>query len=229
MKLRMAFIPALLTIMLSGSNVAAGYTFLFTDASGNPNTSFSVGVGQTVTIDVYVAQTGSSTGLSAQGLNSGGVQLNTSSPSIATVTSVTPNAQFDNSSSGIGANAFVTVNQVFSPAIKAPTTGSTPPPLNAVLLGAFTFTGQSAGSTLTVTAVPSTGTSVNVIAPGGADSGSIDSMLSASPVSASINVFAVPEPASMILCGLAVSGFGAGVLRRRFLGKKEQAAAVRAE
>jgi hypothetical protein len=222
MKLRIVFLSALLTLLFGGSAARADYTFLFTDASGTASNIFTVAQGQTIDIRVYLSQTGASTGLSAQGLNSGGVQLNTAAPSIATVTGVAPNAAFDNKSTTTGANANVTENQISNPAVKAPTSG---PDANRILLGTFTFTasGVNTGTTLTVTAIPSTGTSVNVIAPGGPDSGSIDGIIQ--NASASITVTAVPEPGSLVLAGLAAAGFGAGVLRRRFLGKKPQPAA----
>jgi hypothetical protein len=206
MKLRIGLVSAVLTMMLSADVARADYTFLFTDSSGNASTSFSVKVGQTVDIRVYLAQTGSTTGLSSTGLDSGGVQLNTSNSSIANVTNVTANPAFDSSSTATGANANVTEHQTISSPVKAPTSGAD---ANRILLGTFTFTGVSAGSTLTVTAIPSTGTNVNVLGDGTV----LDSMIVGS--SAAITVTAVPEPGSMLLAGLAVAGFGAGVVYRR--------------
>jgi hypothetical protein len=206
MKLRIGFVSAVLTMMLSADVARADYTFLFTDSSGNASTSFSVAVGQTVDIRVYLAQTGSTTGLSSTGLDSGGVQLNTSNSSIANVTKVTANSAFDVSSTATGASANVTEHQTISPSVKAPTSGTD---ANRILLGTFTFTGVSSGSTLTVTAIPSTGTNVNVLGDGTV----LDSMIVGA--SAAITVTAVPEPGSMLLAGLAVAGFGAGIMYRR--------------
>src|SRR5262249_32114047 len=217
MNLRRSFSLALMTMLVSCNLSRADYAFLFTDSSGVASNTFTVAAGSTVDIRVYLTQTGTSAGLSAQGLNSAGVQLSNYNTAIATVSNVTANSSFDVNSTSTGANAKVTEFQTISSPVKAPTSGTD---ANRVLLGTFTFTGVSAGTTLTVTAIPSTGTSVNVIAPGGADSGSIDgSILNAS---AAITVTAIPEPGSMILAGIAVAGFGAGLLRRRFLRKQEQ-------
>jgi len=217
MKLWIVLLAALLTATMSASLAHADYAFVFTDTSGNAMSTFSVNAGQSITIDVYLAQTGSSTGLTNQGLNSAGVQLNTQTPSVATVTGVTANAAFDQSSTTTGASASVTEHQTFSPAVTAPTSG---PTAGMILVGAFTFTGQSAGSTATVTAIPSTGTGVNVLGDGTV----IDGMIA--NATAVITVTAVPEPGSMLLVGLAVSSFGVGVLRRRLRRQPTQPAAA---
>jgi hypothetical protein len=219
MKLRMIFMATLLTLIVSGGVARAGYTYVITDANNDTTQAYTINVGQTLTVYLYVAQTGTSTGLTTSGLASGGVQLNTSIPSVATVTSVTPNTtanggQFDTGSSTTGASAYATVTQVFSAPVVAPTSGTN---ANRILIGEFTFTGESAGSTITVTAVPSTGSNVNVLGNGT----SIDSMLAANPISASITVVAVPEPSSMALGGLAVAGLAGGVFRRLRKNKPE--------
>jgi len=224
MSLRIRFLSALLSLMFSVGFARADYGYVFTNSSGStvPLNAFTIAPGSTsISINVYLAQTGASTGLTTVGLESGGVQLNTSVPTVATVTAVAPNVVFDQNSSAIGASAFVIVNQVSSAPVVAsgtPVTGST----GSILLGTFTFTALAPGSTLTVTAVPSTGTNVNVLGDGTV----LDGMLNATPVSASITSIAIPEPGSMLLAGLAVSGFGAGVLRRRLLRKPEPTPAV---
>jgi hypothetical protein len=204
MKLRIGFVSAVLTMMLSVHGARADYTFLFTDSSGTASNSFTVKQGQTIDIRVYLAQTSSTTGLSSTGLNAGGVQLNTSTSSIANVTNVTANSAFDTNSTNAGSSASVTEHQTTSSAVLAPTSGTD---ANRILLGTFTFTGVSTGTTLTVTAVPSTGTSVNVLGDGTV----IDSMIH----NASAAVTVVPEPSSLILTGLAAAALGTGLVRRR--------------
>src|SRR5262245_24504775 len=117
MKLRSVFFSALLALACSGRLAQADYVFQFTDASGAAKNSFSLNTGDTVDIRVYLLQTGLSTGLSAQGLNSAGVQLNTASPSVANDTATVANSAFDSSATTIGANAKVTEGQISSSAV----------------------------------------------------------------------------------------------------------------
>jgi hypothetical protein len=89
----------------------------------------------------------------------------------------------------------------------APTSGTT---AGAILLGTFTFTGVSAGSTLTLTAQPHPAPFQNNIL---GDGTQIDPLIANS--SAVITVTAVPEPSTLVLTGLTASVIGFGRWRRR--------------
>jgi hypothetical protein len=198
-----------LGLVVLGGSVRADYTYQFANASsGSAQTNFTVGVGQTVDIRVYVLETGGTTTLHDEGLYSGGVELDTQTPSAANVTAVTPNAAFTGgSNTGTGSNAFVNVFSAGT-APNSVTASNTDP--TRILLGTFTFTGMSAGQTLTVTALPGLNPD-NVLGDG---TTSIDSNLANNAVSAFITV-AVPEPGALMLTGLAASGLALGAWRRR--------------
>jgi hypothetical protein len=207
--MRLCSVILAVVIAFAPGRAAADYAFVFGDSSGNIGvTNFSVGVGQTVSVLVYLEQTNGTTGLSTSGLKDGGVALSYTQ-TIANVASITANPQFNTSSQSIGSGtAGLNVYQTTSPAVVAPTTGAM---ANVILLGTFTFTGVSAGTTTTLTALPNPDPPfANNVLGNGTD---IDSLIANS--SAVITVAAVPEPGSMILTGLAVAGFGVGVLRRR--------------
>jgi hypothetical protein len=204
------------TLLAVGGAARADYTFEFANSSGTPQSSFSVGVGQTIAIQVYVEETGTTTTLNSLGLFSGGVQLNTTNSAVANVTAVTPNAAFTGgSSSGTGSNAYVSVFAAGT----APNSVTAPSGSNAILLGTFTFTGETAGQTLAVTALPGLGPD-NVLGDGAT---SIDSNLLNNATSAVITVTAVPEPGTLTLCGLGAVVFGGAWLRRK---RRAQAMAV---
>lgn len=197
-------------LLLPGSAARADYAFQF-DLNGTPQNAFTVGVGQTVNVQVYLVQdnAGTSNGLSSQGLSSAGVQLNTANPAITTVTAVTGNSGFDLQNNTPGASAKVSESILLNNPV-FPATGDP----NRILIGTFTFTGLTAGSTVTVSALPGSGGDNTL-----GDGTNIDSFISTS--SAAITVQAVPEPGAMILSGMAVAGFVAGVVRRRFRRKAE--------
>jgi hypothetical protein len=220
--MRLLYILTLATLALTADSVRADYQFTF------DSTNYTVGVGQTVNINLYLTQTGSTTGLSSTGLQSGGVQLNYNTTYVGN-SLITPNnntysgsapigfdpanntAIIGNGSNGlaIGQSALV-VGQLGSESPVKAGSGS-PNTSNSILLGTFQFTGVSAGSSLTLTSAAFPGSDVNVLADGTV----IDSLIANS--SAVITVTAVPEPGTMILGGLLASGIAGGYLRRRRL------------
>jgi hypothetical protein len=226
MRLRSVLLAAVIALL--PGRAAADYAFVFGDSSGNLGVSnFNVAVGSTVNVLVYLEQTNGTTGLSnpGQGLKDGGVGL-TFNQAIANVPStgaITANPAFDTSSKSVGTGtANLNVFQTSSAPVLAPTSG---PTANAILIGSFTFTGVSAGTTATVTTLPHPDPPfANNVLGDGTD---IDSLIANS--SAVITVTAVPEPGSMILTGLAVAGFGAGVLRRRLRRQQTEPAPSAAE
>jgi hypothetical protein len=202
---------SVLGLLLAGDSARATYQFEFTDSSGVANNSFSVVQGSTVDIRIYLQQTGTDTGLTTSGLNSGGVGL-TYNQAIASVTAITPNPTFNNNSffigTGTSANpSTLNVSQDVG-GIVAATSG---PDANRILLGTFRFTGVSAGTTLTLTVDPHSGIDDNVLANGTVLDGLIAN------ASAAITVTTpVPEPGTLILTGLLGLGGAAGAAWRRY-------------
>jgi hypothetical protein len=206
MRLRIITLLAVVALLLLRAPASADYTYQFADSTGAATNSFSVGVGQTVDIRVYVLETGGGTTLQSFGLSSAGVQLSTQTPSIANVTNVTANAAFDaKSTTGTGANAFV--SEFSSSSVNAPSSGAD---ANRILLGTFTFTGLSAGQTLTVSALPGLNPD-NVLNDG--SNTSIDSALLNNTVTAIVTV-AVPEPSTLALTGVLACGIAGAAVRR---------------
>jgi hypothetical protein len=198
-----------LALLLSSDTAGAAYTFQFTDSSGATQTSFNIaGVGQTVDIRVYLLQSGSDTGLSSSGLKSGGVGLSFDQTiaTVASTSAITPNAAFDTSSKSVGTGtATANVAQVLNAPITAPTSGAD---ANRILLGTFTFTGVSGGTTSTVTFDPHPApTNDNVLGNGTV----LDSLIVNSSVTITV---AVPEPSTFVLTGLVGTGIAAAALRR---------------
>jgi PEP-CTERM motif len=176
-------LTAITTLLLSGGLAHADYTFQFADSTGTSN------------------------GLHTLGLINAGVQLNTQTPTVANVTSVATNPAFDPpqpGQTGIGANAFLTESAVTNPPVVSP--NSDP---NRILLGTFTFTGITVGSTPATTSFPTNSGADNVLADGTA----IDSFIGQSTLA--IQVTAVPEPGTILLTGLGASAIAFGAWRRR--------------
>jgi hypothetical protein len=221
-----ALLASALLAALAAGPARADYQFTFATAGGVFTNNFTINpnLGQTtVDIRVYLTQTATgsdTTGITTgPGLNQAGIQLNTSGPGIATVTGVTPNdtahgGPFNatNTTTGTGASAFLTEG------FTSPSTGLTATATNTLLpnatagansvyLGTFTFTAGSAGTTSTVSVVPSPG-QFNFLADGTV----IDSLISNS--TATISVTAVPEPGTVVLSGLLATGIAGGMWRR---------------
>ena len=221
MRTRLLVAVAAVMLTLVGGPVKAGYEYSF-DAS-----SYTVGVGQTVNVNVYLTQTGSTTGLSSVGLQSGGVQLNYNTTFVSNSTSqITPNNTsftgstptgfnplFNYTLSGNGSNGLASGSSILevsqgsgSPVLAG---SGSPNTSNSVLLGTFQFTGVSVGQSLVVSTNSFSGLDVNVLGDGTV----IDSMIQNS--SAFINVVAVPEPGTLVLTGLlAMGGLVGGCARR---------------
>jgi hypothetical protein len=213
MHLRLFTIALAATLLLAGA-ARADFQYEFAQG-GTVGTSFSVAQGSTIDIQVYLLQTNgpttNSTNLTAKGLSFGGValQYSASAPfSIASTSAITPNSAFSTSSPALSTSSGTTTAslqlQNDSP-VFAPTTGTN---AGAILLGTFTFTGSSVGTSTTVSALPNANGANNVDGAGT----NLDSLIANS--SASITVTAVPEPGSVVLTGLLALGI-AGAARRR--------------
>jgi hypothetical protein len=209
MRFRILVLSAVVALLTASAPARADYTYQFTNDSGVAQSAFNVNVGQTVTVRVYILETGGGTTLTTSGLSAAGVKLNTTSPSIATVTTTTANAAFTGgSSTSTGANASISE---FSATLNPGVVAGTGADANRILVGSFTFTGLSGGQTLAVSALPGLNPD-NVLGDG---TTSIDAALLNNTVSAVITV-AVPEPGSLILGGfLAVGAVGSAVRRFR--------------
>jgi hypothetical protein len=223
MKIRLLLALAVAMLALTTLPAQAGYEYSF------DSTSYTVGVGQTVNVNVYLTQTGSTTGLSGIGLQSGGVQLNYNttfvsnstaqiSPNNTTYTGTTPtgfNPLFNYTLSGNGSNGLASGSSIVevsqgngSPVLAG---SGSPNTANSILLGTFQFTGVSVGQSLLVSTNSFSGDDVNVLADGTV----LDGMIQNS--SAVINVVAVPEPGTLILTGLFAFGIVGSCIHRRYL------------
>jgi len=207
--MRSLFLPlaASAALLLSSDLARADYAFEF-DNGSTPQNSFAVNVGQTITISIYLTQDGGGTSnaLNTLGLSSAGVQLNTTTPSVANVTAVAGNSAFDGIHYTTGANATLNETVIVNSPVVSPSNDP-----NRIYLGSFTFTGYSAGTTTSISAVTPGGAS-NVL---GDYTTSIDNLIAGSSVAISVN--AVPEPSSLILGGLLACGICCGYVKRRRL------------
>jgi hypothetical protein len=189
----------------------ADLTWEFTDSGGNvvAGNNFTVGQGLTLDIRVYLLETNGGTILSTSGLSSAGVQLtgSNSNAQVASASNITPNAAFDQNSKSVSGNAAILNESVLAnPNVVAPTTG---PDANRILIGTFTYTGNTVGTTSIATSDPHP-TSADTVSGSGT---TLDGMIF--NATGTINVVAVPEPGSLILTGLAAAGIAAGAWRWR--------------
>jgi hypothetical protein len=205
-------LPALLGALLLGGSARADFQYQFTDSSGTASSAFTVNAGSTVDIRVYLLQTGSSTNLSANGLVDGGVSLSFSATApftVASTSNITPNSAFggpnNTSLTTSGGTTTATVQVHNNSPILAPTGGAD---ANRILLGTFTFTGLTAGTAVTLTALPDPSTQNNIDGLNNV----LDSMVHNSQ--AAITVNAVPEPSTLVLTGLLACGFAGAAARR---------------
>src|SRR5262249_11987684 len=147
MRMRFLTVLATLGLLAAGPTARADYQFIFTDSTGTAASSFSVSQGSTIDIRVYLAETGTTT-LPDTRLSDGGVKLtyDQSIAKVANASAITPNGAFDFASKSTGVN-FASLNLTQdggSSPVAAPSSGAD---ANRILLGTFTFTGISAGST----------------------------------------------------------------------------------
>ncbi len=164
------------------------------------------------TFEIYLTEDGKGadpTPITSNGdLRSGGVQISDAGDSIFTLDSISANtAQFDSGGAN-AANGKISVTQLASnPSTVAVDSDG------GVLLGTVTFTiDGSIGDTVDVSLDDPSG-SDDIVAGTSPSTTVLDGILSA-PTTITINV--VPEPSSIMLCGLAVCGMaGAGFRRWR--------------
>jgi hypothetical protein len=206
--MRLPYLLLAAVIAFMPGRAAAGYAFQFADSSGNYTNNFSTTVGSTVAVEVFLVQSGGSTGLTSTGLTAAGVSLsfNQAIANVPNTSAITPNPAFDTNQTSVGTgiaklNEQSTVGPVFAP--------SSGPNAGAILLGTFTFTGVSLGTTTAVTGLPQAPPFQNNVL---ADGTLLDSMISNS--SAVITV--VPEPGTLVLTSVLAFGGVAGAAWRRY-------------
>ncbi len=209
MVLTIALLTSVAGVLCDPACVRGDYIYEFANTDGSITKSFTIlGAGGTVQVEVLLVQTGSGTSnaLASEGLITGAVQLNTATPSAATVTAVSGNSAFTNITTQTGANASVNEYTLGNPVMAS---------TNSILLGTFTFTGLMAGqSTLSTTSLLGSG-SDNTLA----DGTSIDSLTanaSAIITVSNLTLTAVPEPSTLTLF---VAGIASLSLRRLRRGK----------
>jgi hypothetical protein len=217
--MRLSFLIAAITLLNNCGATRADYSFVFTDSSGTAGSAFSFDATQgPLVLKVYLAQSGTDTGLSDTGLKSGGVKLNYDGTVISTTSgAITPNSvanggqfQAGTKSAGTGTATVRDFNTTTSP-VMASTSGTD---ANRILLGTFAFTGLTINSTTVLTLDPSV-TNDNVLGDGTV----LDSLINYNST-VSVTVTAVPEPSSLLLAGLLAGGLSvAGWRRRRLFGR----------
>jgi hypothetical protein len=204
---------------LAAGPLRADYEFEFAQG-GTFGSAFTVNQGSTITLQVYLAQTGGGTSntLVTNGLTDGGVALQYASNgpfNIVNRSNIVGDTAFtgpnnstlvDNGPGPFGPTNTSTASlQVHNDLAVSP--GATDPSGNpALLLGTFTFTGQSAGTGTTITALPSNVSNVDGMG------NNLESFITGN--TATINVVAVPEPGTLLLTTLLVTGMAGAGLRR---------------
>lgn len=207
MKIRGMILWAALAALAAAAPARAAYVYQFTDASGNAISSASQTPNGSLTLQVYLLETGGTTTLRDNKLFSAGVRVTYDNPpgsgtpsGVTAVTSVQPNPQFDFVGTRSIGPAFTDLNEgvIQNPQVS-------PDANNRILIGNFTFSGINPGS-VQVTAIDIPGTNNTLLG----NATVIDSQIAAG----SITITVVPEPGSLLLTGLAAVGFGCWRRRR---------------
>lgn len=196
------------------SRADAQVLYQFADGTGAPTNTFNVVVGDTVSIRIYLLDTtpGAPTLSANGGLGSAAVRLSYSNAAAANIPNLTTGAVpatppwLFGTTNGSVANASAVLNNAsnFS-------TGVTPV-LDRILLGTFTFTGQSAGVSNLTAGDPNPGSNTDTTYFLGGTG--LDSLIGSS--NAVLTVVAVPEPFSpmAVLGGSALVAWGVRLRRR---------------
>jgi hypothetical protein len=202
----MVTVLALLSLTSAGR---ADFVWQFTDSAGNTvaGNNFTAGLGSTLDIRVYLLETNGGTTLSNSGLSSVGVQLSGSNANanVAAASAITPNSQFDDTSKSVSGNNSILNDGLFANSVpKAPTSGAD---ANRILVGTFTFSGSTLGTTNIQAVDPHSYTDTT-----DGNGNALDALISSS--AATITVAAVPEPGTLLLVGLAAAAIGGAGIRR---------------
>ena len=198
---------SLLLALLLTSSADAALVLSFSQ----PNATITVG--QSINVDLILTQTAPIGGadITTNGLVAVDMELSLDTP-VASVTAITPGVGFEES--GFGSNPLVPLMSIQSiDAINGVTALAGSP--TSIVLGTFTFTGNSIG-TMTATTMDTLLTEF-VFATNPAPDADIDGLIFG-PESFTLNVTAVPEPSSMMLMGASFCYFVSRKFRSR--GKK---------
>jgi hypothetical protein len=215
---RLFLLAVVATAFLTGT-VRADFVFEFGTTAGTavPNGTIVPVTpgGGTVTLNLYLRESVGGTILSTQGLFTASFQVAYSNPAVAAVTAASKGPAFTNTFAG---NISIGPTATTVPEATQFNAFAFPDASNRVLLGTFTFTGGTAGTsniTVQVFQPPAfqTGTNAN-----------IDSQINQGFIT--LSTVGVPEPTSLILSGLGATGFVSAWLRRRTRSHSEAAVAT---
>ena len=195
----------ILAVFVVGPSVAFGQTiaYQFADSTGVPMSSFTVAVGLTVNVRVYLTQVTGTSLSNDGGLGSAAVRVTFGASPTASLTATTaavPPWQFGTLN---GSDATSGVLNVGSLNPVTPVSGR-------IFLGTFQFTGQSLGITSLSTADPNPGIGFDII--------TFNSFLDLDPqIVGPTNglITVVPEPATVLLLAAGGLGLCRVLVRRR--------------
>lgn len=196
---------ALLLALLLTSSADAALVLSFSQ----PNATITVG--QSIDVDLILTQTSpiAAVDITTNGLDFVEIELFLNSPA-ASVTAIAPGAGFVNSGFS---STLIPLMSIQSSDIAHGVTAASGSP-TSIVLGTFTFTGNSVG-TMTATTVDTILTEFAFVTPPSPID--IDAMIFGTE-SFTLNVTAVPEPSSMMLMGASFCYFVSRKFRSR--GKK---------
>ena len=207
MFLRTSLLTSTLLLLLA-ANASAGFMFEFGQAGSSPESTFEFGVGDSLDVQVYLREMSGGTVLATEGLFSSGVKV-TFDETIAAVSDasdIVANPGFDDITKSVS----VGQADLYAAAFLNPLL--TPDASNRILVGTFTFSGVSAGTT-TISVADLDPALDDTVTGDYPFTSALDPDITSSTATITVkSQTVVPEPASCLIWGLI---FGVGLRRRR--------------